>query len=133
MRGAFDYQILNGSRLYYDVPVMLTRGNVLSTAFDDKYGKRPLNDQQSLNYVSYFIENGDFWKIDNLTFGYNSSLNSGLIKQFRLYFSCLNLATITNYSGIDPEVNVLGLSPGIDDRDRYPSARTYSFGIKITF
>lgn len=133
MRGAFGYDIFNFSRLFYEVPVMLTRGNVLSTAYNDVYGKRPLNDQQSLDYVSYFIEKGNFWKIDNVTLGYNTPVSSNILKQLRIYLSCLNFATITNYSGIDPEVNILGLTPGIDNRGRYPSARTYSIGVKLIF
>ncbi|MGQ8335141.1 SusC/RagA family TonB-linked outer membrane protein [Sunxiuqinia sp. A32] len=133
MRGAFGYDIFNFPRLFYAMPVSLTRGNVFSTTFDNVYDKRPIGDSQSLDYVSYFIEKGDFLKIDNLTVGYNKSIHSEIIKHLRVYFSCNNLATFTNYSGIDPEVNTLGLSPGIDGRDRYPSARTYSLGVKMRF
>lgn len=133
MRGAFGYDIFNFPRLFYAMPVSLTRGNVFSTTFDNVYNKRPISDYQSLDYVSYFIEKGDFLKIDNLTIGYNASFQSSVINLLRIYFSCNNLATITNYSGIDPEVNMLGLSPGIDGRDRYPNTRTYSLGIKMIF
>ena len=55
------------------------------------------------------------------------------VKSFRIYGSISNLATITGYSGIDPEVGVTGLTPGIDDRYRYPSARTFSLGINLNF
>lgn len=133
MRGAFGYDIFNFPSLFYAMPVSLTRGNVFSTTFDNVYGKRPISDSQSLDYVSYFIEKGDFVKIDNLTLGYNTSIQSSILKQLRVYLSCSNLVTITSYSGIDPEINVLGLAPGIDERDRYPSARTYTLGIKMIF
>ncbi|MFC4212472.1 SusC/RagA family TonB-linked outer membrane protein [Pedobacter lithocola] len=133
MRGAFGFQILNTSRMFYEAPVMLTRGNVLSTAYDNVYGKRPLADNQSLNYVSYYIENGDYWKIDNITFGYNLKLKNTPVKSMRLYLSGSNIATITKYKGIDPEVSMAGLTPGLDNRNRYPATSTYTIGAMLNF
>src|SRR6218665_1855905 len=134
MRGAFDFQILNTTHMYYGVPIMLTRGNLLTTAYDNVYGKRPLADTQELQYVSYYIENGDYWKIDNATLGYNiNSQNKKYIKRIRLYASSSNLKFFTAYKGIDPEVNILGLSPGVDIRGRYPAATTYTLGAFFTF
>jgi len=134
MRGAFDFQILNTTHMYYGVPIMLTRGNLLTTAYDNVYGKRPLADTQELQYVSYYIENGDYWKIDNATLGYNiNSQNKKYIKRVRLYVSSSNLKFFTAYKGIDPEVNILGLSPGVDARSRYPAATTYTLGAFFTF
>ncbi len=133
MRGAFGYDILNFTSMFFGVPVSLTRGNVLSNTFDNIYGKRPLNDQQDLQYVSYYVEKGDFWKIDNVTFGYTYKVSNSYIKSLRVYASAGNLFTFTSYSGIDPEVNVLGLEPGIDYRDRYPSTRNYTLGVSLKF
>lgn len=133
MRGAFGFQILNTARMYYDAPVMLTRGNLLNTAYDKVYGKRPLADDQSLNYVSYYIENGDYWKIDNITLGYNFKIKNPIVKALRVYVSGSNLITFTKYKGIDPEVSITGLTPGYDDKNRYPSTSTYSLGASFTF
>jgi TonB-linked SusC/RagA family outer membrane protein len=133
MRGAFAYQILNMTKMFYAVPVSLTRGNVMASTYENIYGKRPLNDYQELQYVSYFIENGDYWKIDNITLGYTFKLKDSIIKNLRLYMSGSNMFTITGYSGIDPEVNSLGLDPGLDYRDRYPSTRTFTFGFSMKF
>jgi TonB-linked SusC/RagA family outer membrane protein len=133
MRGAFGFQILNTSRMVYESPVMLTRGNLLSSAYDNIYGKRPLADDQSLNYLSYYIEKGDYWKIDNVTLGYNIKLNKPSIKNVRIYVSASNLKTFTGYKGIDPEVNIIGLTPGVDDRNRYPATSTYTLGAFLTF
>ena len=55
------------------------------------------------------------------------------LQNLRIYASISNLATITGYKGIDPEVSVSGLAPGIDSQYRYPSARTYTLGINLTF
>lgn len=133
MRGAFKYQILNMTKMFFAVPVSLTRGNVMTTTYDNVYGKKPLNDFQELQYVSYYIENGDYWKIDNITLGYTFDIKNKPIKNLRLYLSGSNMFTFTSYSGIDPEVNSLGLDPGLDQRDRYPSTRSFTFGISLKF
>lgn len=132
MRGAFGFQILNTPRMFYAAPVMLTRGNLLSSAYDKIYGKRPLADDQSLNYVSYYIEQGDYWKIDNVTIGYNIRLKKTPIKALRVYASGSNLITFSKYSGVDPEVGVTGLTPGLDDRNRYPATTTFTLGASFT-
>lgn len=132
MRGAFGFQILNTPRMFYAAPVMLTRGNVMTSAYDNVYGKRPLADDQSLNYVSYYVEPGDYWKIDNVTLGYNFHPTTPIFKSIRIYASGSNLITFTKYSGIDPEVGVTGLTPGLDDRNRYPATTTITLGASLT-
>lgn len=130
MRGSFDFQILNFQRMYYENP-KITQYNMLKSAFDPVYGKTILNND--LAYVSYYIEDGDYWKIDNITLGY--TIPAGAVKgvrNLRLYLSALNLVTITGYKGIDPEVSFNGTSPGIDHRDKYPTTTTFTFGINVT-
>ncbi|GGN12120.1 SusC/RagA family TonB-linked outer membrane protein [Dyadobacter beijingensis] len=133
MRGAFGFQILNMTEMFWSAPVMLTRGNLRSNAYDPIYGKRPLADDQSLNYVSYYIENGNYWKIDNITAGYNVRMKNKYLKHARIYLSVANLYTITGYKGIDPEVGISGLFPGIDDKNRYPATTSFTAGASITF
>jgi len=132
MRGAFGFQILNFQRLFYENPTINIRYNVLASAYDNVYDKEVLTYTQE--YVSYYIEDGDYWKVDNITLGYNFNVeNISFLKNARVYFSALNLATITGYKGIDPEVNRIGLNPGNDERDKYPTTRTFSFGVNLTF
>lgn len=131
MRGAFGYQILNFQRLYYENPT-IKQYNMLKTAFDNVYGKTRLNNP--LAYVSHYIENGDHWKIDNVTIGYNLPTGAKkVIKNARIYASALNLAVFTGYKGIDPEVSRLGLDPGNDSRDKYPTTTTFTLGVNMTF
>lgn len=131
MRGAFGFQILNFQRLFYENP-KVTQYNMLKSAFDPVYGKTRLNND--LAYVSYYIEDGDYWKVDNITLGYAlRNKSSKYIQNARLYVSALNLLTITKYKGIDPEVNRSGLAPGNDERDKYPTTRTFTFGVNVTF
>lgn len=133
MRGAFGFDILNMPRLFYDNPVFLSRGNLLNTAFLPKMDGRPLSSQQELQYVSYYIENGNYWKIDNISLGYTFDLDNKYLKHINIYLSGNNLFTITSYKGIDPEVNTVGLNPGCDERTRYPSTRTFTIGTILSF
>lgn len=132
MRGAFDFQILNEARVYWENPLEDRYRNKLASAMDDVYGKTILNNEAV--YVSYYIEDGDYWKIDNITLGYNfdpSVINP--ITRARIYFSIQNAITITGYKGIDPEVNFSGLSPGKDARQKFPTTRTLTLGINLNF
>ncbi len=133
MRGAFGFQILNMTEMFWSAPVMLTRGNLRTNAYDLIYGKVPLADDQSLNYVSYYIENGNYWKIDNITLGYNIGKLGNVLKGARVYGSVSNIFTFTGYKGIDPEVSIGGLSPGIDDKNRYPAVTSFTIGAHLTF
>lgn len=136
MRGAFGYQILNFFRMYYEVPEY-TLFNHLSSAYEpvviDGQSYDPATNNTPLIH-NYYIENGDYWKVDNITLGYNFNTGSiRNIKALRLYASVLNGFIFTNYTGMDPEVNSQGLAPGNDDRDRYPTTRTFTVGVKVVF
>ncbi|MEO5893428.1 MAG: SusC/RagA family TonB-linked outer membrane protein [Ferruginibacter sp.] len=132
MRGAFDFQILNFQRMYYENSGR-TQYNQLKSAYDKIYGVAVMDKNVPLQFNSYYIEDGDFWKIDNITLGWNIGKIKNITSSTRVYFSMLNSFVITGYKGIDPEVNRLGLAPGDDDRDKYPSARTFTFGVNVTF
>ncbi len=132
MRGAFGFQILNFERMYLENPNIL-QYNRLKSSKKKVFGKAKLATNE-LEFNSYYIEDGDFWKIDNITLGYNfPKLNSKYIQSARVYVSTLNTAIITNYKGIDPEVDRLGLDPGNDGRDKYPTTRTYTLGFTVNF
>lgn len=131
MRGAFGHQILNFQRMFYENP-NVTPENVLKSAFDDIYGKRRLT--SDLNYVSYYVEDGDYWKLDNVTLGYTFDVSTlAFVENARVYVSGRNLVTITGYDGMDPEVDLSGLDPGNDSRDKYPTTRTFTLGVNLTF
>jgi TonB-linked SusC/RagA family outer membrane protein len=141
MRGSFGYQILNFQRLFYENPTIAY--NLLKSAFDAPYGKKdaegnPVMLTHPQAYVSYYIEDGDYWKIDNATLGYTvprSALGflSGTVTSARVYLSGRNLLTLTGYKGMDPEVSASGFDPGNDNRDQYPTIRTFTFGLNISF
>ncbi len=85
---------------------------------------------------TYFLENGDFFRINNLTIGYTlpgNVLSRYKISKLRIYATAQNLATITNYSGFSPEVpSGNPLNAGIE-LNSYPSTRTFAFGVNLSF
>lgn len=132
MRGAFGFQIMNGMRMFYENRSRQD-WNRLRSAYDKVFGKAVLNTQCSEEFNSYYVENGDYWKIDNITLGYSFSKINKWIKTLRLYASVNNAITITGYKGIDPEVSTSGLAPSYDNRDSYPHTRAFTFGMNVTF
>jgi iron complex outermembrane receptor protein len=85
-----------------------------------------------------YLEDGSYFRLNNMTLGYNFDTTSiSWIQKLRLSLTGQNLFVITNYSGFDPEVNQdksVGRvqSFGIDDNG-YPKARTFVFGLNVTF
>ncbi|QXV64738.1 TonB-dependent receptor [Mucilaginibacter sp. 21P] len=85
-----------------------------------------------------YVENGSYLRLKNLSFGYNFSsdlLAKVHAKQLRIYASAQNLATITKYTGLDPEVNFYdndNAKQGID-YGSYPAVRTFLLGLNVTF
>ena len=95
--------------------------------------KKQLSKEVEPEFNSYYIEDGDYWKIDNITLGYTFGKIGKYIQSLRLYGSVLNAFTFTHYKGIDPEVSTDGLTPGYDTRDRYPQVRSFTFGVNVSF
>lgn len=133
MRGAFGFQIINGGRMNYENVKNSRLENRLKSVNDLVFGKHTLSPEVEPEFNSYYVEDGDYWKIDNITLGYSFGQVGKYIKSLRIYGSVLNALTITGYKGIDPEVSTDGLTPGYDTRDRYPSVRSFTFGVNVKF
>jgi TonB-dependent starch-binding outer membrane protein SusC len=86
---------------------------------------------------SFAVEDGSFLRINNITIGYNlpkALLQRVKISSLRVYATGYNIATITGYSGYDPEVNSrrnTPLTPGVDYA-AYPRGRTFVFGVNLS-
>ena len=81
---------------------------------------------QNLRFSDRFVENAGYLRLQNLQLGYNFprkwiDLTKGAIQNLRLYVTGINLFTITDYSGLDPE------------NDLYPNTRQYLIGVKASF
>lgn len=133
MRGAFGFQVINGARMNYENTKNSRFENRLKSVNDLIFGKHTLSKEVEPEFNSYYVEDGDYWKIDNITLGYSFGSLGKYIKDFRLYVSVLNAFTFTKYKGIDPEVSTDGLTPGYDTRDRYPQVRSFTFGVNLSF
>ena len=133
MRGAFGFQIINGGRMNYENVKNSRFENRLKSVNDLVFGKHTLSPEVEPEFNSYYVEDGDYWKIDNITLGYSFGQVGKYMKSLRIYGSVLNALTITGYKGIDPEVSTDGLTPGYDTRDRYPSVRSFTFGVNVKF
>jgi len=127
-RGKFGFDILNTKNMYFGNLSWLPK-NVLKVATTDN-----ANIRASMQFSDYYIEKGDFVKLDNITLGYTVKLpENKYISRMRMYLSAQNLATFTGYSGTTPEVHDAGLSPGIEERTFYPTTTTIMFGLNLGF
>ena len=132
--GQFGFKILNEARAYYQNNAVTY--NRMKDAAEAPYGDgNVLKPAQKQTFVSYYLSNGNFFKLSNLTLGYNVPLKENkYIKAARVYASADNVFTITAYNGLDPELsNGDPQYSGIDSRDKYPTIRTYTFGLNVTF
>ena len=89
-------------------------------------------DFASYRRSSFFIEDGSFIRLQNVSLGYTVPVPK-IIRSARIYVSAQNLFTITDYSGFDPEVNNQGqsnLNRG-DDYDAYPRSRSFTVGVNL--
>ncbi len=127
-KGKFNYQILNLYQMYYGLQNQPSI-NLLQDAFtrnEQVKGPKHITD--------YFLENGNYLKLDNVTLGYTPKLKSKYVNRMRVYVTARNLFTITKYSGLDPaNTQIAGLDPGIGSLDLYPTTTNISFGVQITY
>ena len=127
-RGKFGYKILNLKDMYFGNLTWLPN-NVLESAITKN---AQLHDAPQ--YSDYYLEPGNFVKLDNLTLGYTFKFkNHNWVRNLRIYASGMNLATFTKYSGTTPETQDTGFTTGIESRDFYPVSSTLMFGLNIGF
>lgn len=103
-----------------------TDNNILTNLHSGYINTGFVNTTETNLLSDYFVTEASFFKIDNITLGYR--LNNVIEKtSFRFYGAVQNVATITNYTGLDPEI-----SGGIDN-NFYPRPRTFVLGVNIDF
>ncbi len=127
-RGEFMYDILNMKPMYYANRTLLASYNQLQDLLD-KYA----HIDAAVQYSDYYLERGDYVKLDNLSVGYTFDLNNPNIRSLRVNATAQNVWTITGYSGLDPEVNTTGLTPGIDGRTFFPRTTVFTLGVNLGF
>ncbi|MEO6732953.1 MAG: SusC/RagA family TonB-linked outer membrane protein [Ferruginibacter sp.] len=128
VRGVFGNKIFNATRADLSYVTAATANNILVTAEVDK-----IADTKNSFYSDRYIESGTYVRLDNATLAYNIKDAIKYVTNIRVYASVNNLFTITNYSGIDPEINQGGVAPGIDYNNFYPKTRTILLGVNVSF
>lgn len=135
LRGAFGYDIFNTYAFYIGTPATQANANTLTSAYDGgKYSK--LTNPATYSVPSdYFLENGTFVKIDNISIGYTKQLSNQYVKRVRVYATGRNLHTFTGYTGGDPDlIQVNGLYPGVNPSlSYYPATLQLLVGLQLTF
>lgn len=138
LQGVYGNDIFNANRIWQEGMAVaqnqtiatLNRWNGEGTS--NTMPRAVFNDPNKNTRVSNrFIEDGSYLRIKNITFGY--TLSRGFtqrvkVSSARIYISCQNVLTFTNYSGFDPEVPVNGI-----DLNVYPVTKTISAGVNVTF
>lgn len=141
--GAFGQQIFKCYRDFSSSPLNNYTTDIFQRwtgeGSSNKYPRLSSASSSNWNRISdLYIEDGDYFKIQNITLGYDlaKGIKNLPLSRLRVYVTAQNLYTFTNYSGMDPEIGYggdsYGWASGID-LGYYPSARTYMFGINVTF
>jgi hypothetical protein len=97
------------------------------------------NDNNRNNRMSTrFIEDGSYVRVKNISLSYTipqQLTRKVSIERFKVYANVQNVYTFTNYSGYDPEIGAFNQNAMMQNIDmgRYPSPRTYTFGVSIDF
>lgn len=129
--GVFGNDVYNSPRAHYTAAQMFSDGkNVLK-----EFLSNPVGDASSSLPSDRYIEKGSYVRLQTLSLSYTfRNCFNDWIQDLTLYGTANNLFTITSYKGLDPEVNMGGIDPGIDYRwSRYPHTRTFMVGVKINF
>ncbi len=131
-RGAFGHSLVNSFRVFYEPRVGSQKSyNYVNT----EYATDEITNAQ---FSSYYVEKADFFRLDNLTISRPLNLNSDAFKSVTVSLNAQNLFTLTNYSGTDPEPALVDiedngnpLAPGMDRRNSYYTARSFTLGVNI--
>lgn len=142
-RGAFGHSLVNTYRVFYET-------------FPDEPGANYINTDKAntavktASYNAEHVERADFVRLDNMSIGYTFDTSNSKLGGLRVFVAGQNLFTITNYTGVDPEVrladpgavdngnrdnsdNANPLAPGVDRRNTYFFTRAFTLGANVTF
>ena len=140
---SYGNDILNANRMVFENPAAKQNTNMFAAYTNRWTPENPTSNipraraQGSNEYSSLYVEDGSFLKLKNISLGYNfeaKTLKPLHISSARVYLSAENIATISGYSGSDPEVSTRNspLTPGFD-WSPYPRAFSMSLGLNVTF
>ncbi len=127
LRAAIGGKVYNTYRACYENVTRIGLRNIINTWLDNtNFTGNPI-------HSSKYVEDATYLKLDNVSVSYDFAFNNPYIKGARVYLSGQNLLCITGYKGVDPEVSLSGLSPGIEGTSYYPRTRTFTLGVNLNF
>ncbi len=130
-QGVVGNKIFNGLRAQYNTVSLISQGkNVLAECLtDQRYG-----DVNSQKPSDRYLEDGSYLRLSTLSLSYDFGKIGEWVNSLSVYATCNNVFTLTKFKGVDPEVNLGGLTPGIVWRNNYyPRTRTFMVGAKVNF
>lgn len=127
--GVLGHKVLNATLASLNYTSRVSHYNMPQYVFASG---QPFNDIRSHFISDRYIEKADYLRLQNLTLNYRFNLNEKAVKNLSVYFSVNNAFVITNYKGIDPEINMGGIEPGIDYNNLYPQTRSFQLGLKVS-
>lgn len=140
----FNFNGVSGNKIYNHTAMSLFNkgqlvNNLNTTDFAIAYPNESVTNSNDVS--TRYLEDGSFLRLNNASLGYTldpAVIGLGdLVSNIRFNLTGQNLFTITDYSGYDPEVNTGSEIDQIQtfgiDRYRYPSARTFMFGLNVSF
>lgn len=139
-RGSLGQKVFNNPRAAYGNSSQLIGTNALNDPLIYQLKEDP-------RISSFYLENASYVRLDNMALGYTFDTQKiSWLDRARLYVAAQNLFVLTKYKGLDPEVELVraqelndetnkdvGLSPGIESRQFFPKARTFTIGVNLTF
>ena len=133
-RGSWGHLIYNSFRGFYENADGAS--NTWNSVITRNTPTNPLV-TSTPTFSDLYLERGDFLRLDNLQLGYNIPVRSASLNNLRAYGGVQNLFTITQFSGVDPEVRWTSdgdpLAPGIERRNTYFLPRIWTVGLTVTF
>ncbi|MBO4572118.1 MAG: SusC/RagA family TonB-linked outer membrane protein [Bacteroidales bacterium] len=127
LRGAIGGKVFNSYRATYENLQQIGLRNILASWLDNTAYTG------EIRYSDKYIEDASYMKLDNISVSYDLPFHNKYLHSARVFVSGQNLYCLTGYKGVDPEVSLSGLTPGIESTSYYPRTMTFSLGVNLTF
>ena len=125
VRGVYGNKILNATLADMNAPIYAHQTNIPVLTLNES-----IKDNAAQFVSDRYLESGSYLRLDNATLGYTFKIKG--TRSFRIYGGANNLFIITKYKGVDPEIDMAGQTPGIDNRNFYPKTRSLMFGLNMS-
>ena len=127
LRASIGGKVFNSYRANYESLHQIGLRNILSSWLDNTAYTG------EIRYSSKYIEDATYLKLDNVSLSYDLPFHNKYIHGGKVFIAGQNLLCISGYKGVDPEVSLTGLTPGIESTSYYPRTMTFSLGATLNF